>query len=342
MTAMEAIAGASRGGIAGCSYTYRDAFAPSASKNGNLVLPGSNYYASSRRGSLRMVRQTRVSSVALQDQTHVHYYLSTQHRARKDRLMNTVLPKAIAGVGEAVVEEGIRDKEVRKAKKIEMKMEKRRMKSARDSGDQSSSSSSSSSSESEAGETMERRTRKKRVNSENLRREWASISQSPLMNSIPTISSSFVIEQPSATAQQFASPGASSIAAQQAETHVRRHPHRREISRRNDDDQRQPLMADATVPRSASAGTAHLEVCMGGKCKKAGAEEVLSAFNANGVNASACNKCMKKCKLAVNVLVHPDGDDVPQMFSSIGVQDVNALSRKYLGAETASREAIEV
>ncbi|CAM6103016.1 unnamed protein product [Calypogeia fissa] len=350
---MEAIAGANRGGIAGCSSSRPETITRSASGKRNVLSPSANYYLGSRRGSLRAVRQSSFSSAPLQDESHVQYYQTVLYGVRNDRLTNSVCPKAVAGLDEAVDADRVRDKALMKAKKMEMKMQKKLKKAARDRAGMSSSSSSSSS-ESEGRKPTEAGARRKRgVDMEKLRRDWDVLSHSPLMNSIPTISSSFVIGQAPAP-QQVASPVESmesSFAAQPAEVISAAALMGMRISSSvgsqtdvgsSATHDHGTFMAGIPVAGSPSAQAASMEVCMGGKCKKAGAQEVLSAFHANGVDASACNKCMKKCKFAINVRIHQEGDDVPQMYSGIGIQDVNVLSRKHFGAGAFPREAIQV
>lgn len=71
-----------------------------------------------------------------------------------------------------------------------------------------------------------------------------------------------------------------------------------------------------------------IEVCVGGKCKKAGSEQLLASLRAqipgdSAVAAVPC-KCMGKCKMSINVKVQKQETN-PQHHSHVGVGDAGLL-----------------
>ena len=63
-----------------------------------------------------------------------------------------------------------------------------------------------------------------------------------------------------------------------------------------------------------------IQVCMGGKCKKSGGGEILSALEqaarGTGLLVEARSKCMGKCKMAPNVKVWRDGESTMESYVS--------------------------
>lgn len=77
-----------------------------------------------------------------------------------------------------------------------------------------------------------------------------------------------------------------------------------------------------------------VEVCAGGKCKKAGSEQLLSALygqipESSNVVAVPC-KCMGKCSMGINVRVHKE-DTNPQHHSLVGVEDASLVLSHHFG-----------
>ncbi|KAI5071877.1 hypothetical protein GOP47_0014128 [Adiantum capillus-veneris] len=77
-----------------------------------------------------------------------------------------------------------------------------------------------------------------------------------------------------------------------------------------------------------------IEVCAGGKCKKAGSEQLLLALgvhipSSSNVVAVPC-KCMGKCSMAMNVKVHKE-DTNPQHHSHVRVEDANLILNHHFG-----------
>ncbi|MCO5561444.1 hypothetical protein L7F22_015065 [Adiantum nelumboides] len=77
-----------------------------------------------------------------------------------------------------------------------------------------------------------------------------------------------------------------------------------------------------------------IEVCAGGKCKKAGSEQLLSALGAqipslSDVVVVPC-KCMGKCSMGMNVKVLKD-DTNPQYHSHVRVEDANIILNHHFG-----------
>ncbi|XP_075509059.1 diacylglycerol O-acyltransferase 3-like [Primulina tabacum] len=76
-----------------------------------------------------------------------------------------------------------------------------------------------------------------------------------------------------------------------------------------------------------------LEVCMGGKCKKSGAEAVLDEFKkVVGIEGavSGC-KCMGKCKDGPNVRVQSGEVGNNPLFIGVGLKDVDMIVSNLLG-----------
>ncbi|MCO5577613.1 hypothetical protein L7F22_031444 [Adiantum nelumboides] len=77
-----------------------------------------------------------------------------------------------------------------------------------------------------------------------------------------------------------------------------------------------------------------IEVCAGGKCKRAGSEQLLSVLGAqipssSDVVAVPC-KCMGKCSMGLNVKVHKE-DTNPQHHSHVRVEDANIILNHHFG-----------
>lgn len=83
------------------------------------------------------------------------------------------------------------------------------------------------------------------------------------------------------------------------------------------------------VPASSKASAENkIEVCVGGKCKRAGSEQLLLALSrqipaASSVDTVPC-KCMGKCAMGINVKVYKE-DTNPQHHSLVGVEDAGLI-----------------
>ncbi|XP_024525163.1 diacylglycerol O-acyltransferase 3, cytosolic [Selaginella moellendorffii] len=77
---------------------------------------------------------------------------------------------------------------------------------------------------------------------------------------------------------------------------------------------------------------ARVEVCTGGKCRKAGSQQVLAAFQAKissssspSLSSATSCKCMGMCGQGPNVRIQGAGDGAPLAFNHVGVEDVDPL-----------------
>lgn len=72
-----------------------------------------------------------------------------------------------------------------------------------------------------------------------------------------------------------------------------------------------------------------IEVCMGGKCKKSGAQAILEELqSAVGIEGAVCgSKCMGKCKVGPNVRLSSATDD---LCLGVGMQDVSLIASGFL------------
>lgn len=108
-------------------------------------------------------------------------------------------------------------------------------------------------------------------------------------------------------------------------------------------------VAEAGVPSvdvaARSKPMARVEVCMGGKCKKLGAQNVLDAFRdslpATAVESVGC-KCLKVCGRAVNVRLSQDDGQESEMLSQVDVLDVHQLLRVHFPQFATPSSAGEV
>ncbi|KAA0052150.1 diacylglycerol acyltransferase [Cucumis melo var. makuwa] len=96
------------------------------------------------------------------------------------------------------------------------------------------------------------------------------------------------------------------------------------------------------VTRSTSVG--RIEVCMGNKCKKAGAAALMEEFErVMGDEAAVCGcKCMGKCRDGPNVRVLGSMEMQNPLCIGVGVEDVDRIVAEYLGqkgGQTQSRLA---
>jgi hypothetical protein len=80
--------------------------------------------------------------------------------------------------------------------------------------------------------------------------------------------------------------------------------------------------------------TGNIEVCMGKKCKRGGAQQLLESFQENipeasNISVTSC-KCMGKCKTAANIRVRKDEAE-PQLHSHVLQEDVGTLLELHFG-----------
>lgn len=73
-----------------------------------------------------------------------------------------------------------------------------------------------------------------------------------------------------------------------------------------------------------------IEVCLGGKCKKSGAQAILENLqNAVGIQGAVCgSKCMGKCKMGPNVRLSGVDDE---LRLGVGIHDVSSIASAFLG-----------
>ena len=84
--------------------------------------------------------------------------------------------------------------------------------------------------------------------------------------------------------------------------------------------------------------TGKIQVCVGGKCKKAGSEKLMASLRSripgdSGVEAVPC-KCMGKCAMAINVKVQKLDEEtrnLTQRHSYVGVDDADLILRHHFG-----------
>ncbi|CAH1439579.1 unnamed protein product [Lactuca virosa] len=91
-----------------------------------------------------------------------------------------------------------------------------------------------------------------------------------------------------------------------------------------------PGLIPSNVLVSVDEGINKIEVCMGGKCKKSGAEMLLENFQkavGGGEAAVVGCKCMGKCRDAPNVRVGNGGP----VCIGVGVEDVDSIVSNFFG-----------
>ena len=91
------------------------------------------------------------------------------------------------------------------------------------------------------------------------------------------------------------------------------------------------------VPAVAVLPSSEIQVCMGGKCKKSGSNQLLAAFEATVNNSGiGCEvqvvgcKCMGKCRNAPNVRVQKE-EDGNQLHMGVGIGDVDLIVGHHFG-----------
>ncbi|CAM8991783.1 unnamed protein product [Rhodiola kirilowii] len=89
-----------------------------------------------------------------------------------------------------------------------------------------------------------------------------------------------------------------------------------------------------TFRRNKSGTTKKVEICMGGKCKKFGASQLLDKFKSlaaeeEDMNVVGC-KCMGKCKEGPNVRLSSVSTAAPAICSGVQIGDVDALMTSFL------------
>ncbi|VFQ74433.1 unnamed protein product [Cuscuta campestris] len=89
-----------------------------------------------------------------------------------------------------------------------------------------------------------------------------------------------------------------------------------------------PVIDESTGPELGIQAR-KIEVCMGGKCKKSGAQAILEELqSAVGIEGAVCgSKCMGKCKVGPNVRLSSATDD---LCIGVGVQDVSLIASGFL------------
>ncbi|BBN13455.1 hypothetical protein MPTK1_6g03620 [Marchantia polymorpha subsp. ruderalis] len=353
---MEAVvAAASMGCMAVCSTPRRVEFTSCKSKA--LALPARKEFSSGT------VLRSSAFTTDFQDQGHVQFYLNVQC-SRKEKMnkrsakeLGKEMPNFEGRLG------GMDDCKQRK------KMQKMKAGKRMESSSSSSSSSESDSSDCEKGgvivlERKEMRTvgrfreelkpeseqpkelrKGRKFDVEQFRKEWEEMSRSELMNSIPRFTPEFTIEPPiSVTIEHLQKsfnlpttrppppmvedPASGRAPSSTAESPASAFSHSlvTVAGLAVVEDIIDDFSAIALKPASA-----HVEVCMGGKCKKAGAGEILAAFQEAGkpgVTSSAC-KCMKNCKSAVSIRIQDEEGDNAQVYTGVSLEDVDVLLQKH-------------
>ncbi|KAH7300213.1 hypothetical protein KP509_24G050500 [Ceratopteris richardii] len=93
-------------------------------------------------------------------------------------------------------------------------------------------------------------------------------------------------------------------------------------------------VASFTCPLRADQSPNRIELCVGGKCKKAGSDLLLPELRShvtNGCNVEAVPyKCMDKCSMAINMKVYREGAN-PQQHSHVGVDDAKFILASHFG-----------
>ncbi|KAH7300214.1 hypothetical protein KP509_24G050600, partial [Ceratopteris richardii] len=93
-------------------------------------------------------------------------------------------------------------------------------------------------------------------------------------------------------------------------------------------------VASFTCPLRADQSPNRIEVCVGGKCKKAGSDLLLQELRShvtNGCNVEAVPcKCKGKCSMAINMKVYREGAN-PQQHSHVGVDDAKFILASHFG-----------
>ncbi|XP_078444391.1 diacylglycerol acyltransferase isoform X2 [Wolffia australiana] len=90
----------------------------------------------------------------------------------------------------------------------------------------------------------------------------------------------------------------------------------------------EPAMAViAATPTTVATTAERIEVCIGGKCKKSGAIELMEEFQRTvGEKAAVVGcKCLGKCKQAPNVRVRTATAEKAPICLGVGIQDVGAI-----------------
>lgn len=82
-----------------------------------------------------------------------------------------------------------------------------------------------------------------------------------------------------------------------------------------------------------------VEVCMGGKCRKNGAEEILAQLESRAtelnISVTGCRKCMGKCKVAPNLRLWKGEAEEAVLESSVDVAGVSLVLDKHFKVEAA-------
>ncbi|CAM8998318.1 unnamed protein product [Rhodiola kirilowii] len=96
-----------------------------------------------------------------------------------------------------------------------------------------------------------------------------------------------------------------------------------------------PSQQNSTTFRRNKSGTKKVEICMGGKCKKFGASQVLDKFQSlaaeeEDMNVVGCSKCMGKCKEGPNVRLSSVSTAATAICSGVQIGDVDALMTSFL------------
>ncbi|KAL2621279.1 hypothetical protein R1flu_001484 [Riccia fluitans] len=351
---METIAVRSRGATA-ISQSCTAAVTSGIRKRGNLALPADRSFSSGAA--------LRTSSLAsdFQDQSHVQFYLNVRC-SRKEKI-NKRTPMAY-GTGMMGFQGKAEEcKGSNKMQKMDECRERKKMLKMKGEKKMDTSSTSSSSSESESSEDemrgammaarenvgtddkMETR-RGRKFDVEQFRKEWEELSRSELMNSVPRFTADFQIEPPLTAAIEHLKKSydlpTGRYPPSMAVDGVVQEPSSRNIPSdvTNICDSLVTVAGLAVVEddlwpvTDVQPPTAHVEVCMGGKCKKAGAGEVLNAFQVAGrprVTASPC-KCMKNCKSAVSIRIE-DQEGSNQVYTGVNLEDVDVLLQKHCSTE---------
>lgn len=93
------------------------------------------------------------------------------------------------------------------------------------------------------------------------------------------------------------------------------------------------------VARSTSVG--RIEVCMGNKCKKAGAAALMEEFErVMGADGAVCGcKCMGKCRDGPNVRVSGSLEIQNPLCIGVGVEDVGRIVAEYVGQKGGQKQS---
>ncbi|XP_038900889.1 diacylglycerol O-acyltransferase 3 [Benincasa hispida] len=106
-----------------------------------------------------------------------------------------------------------------------------------------------------------------------------------------------------------------------------------------------PLQTQLLNSKSGNVGVStsvgRIEVCMGNKCKKAGAAALMEEFGrVMGADGAVCGcKCMGKCRDGPNVRVSGALDIQNPLCIGVGVEDVGRIVAEYLGQERGQQQS---